>query len=195
MQQQGHIVLVFGPSGSGKGTLVRMLREERPELIYAASYSTRAMRPGETQGEPYFFKTREEFQEHVDKGDMLEWAEYSGNQYGTARAPLMEPVAAGKVALKEMEIQGIEIVLSHLPREIVKLVYIDAGSWEELRQRIEARHPMDAAELALRKQHYEEEVPWKERADVVISNREGELANALHHLVSFVDSLTVGYPE
>ncbi|NBD74275.1 guanylate kinase [Patescibacteria group bacterium] len=188
----GHIVLIFGPSGSGKGTLVRMLREARPDLVYAASYTTRAPRPGESQGEPYFFKSHEEFQAHIDAGDMLEWAQYSGNHYGTARAPLLEPVADGKIALKEMEVQGIEIVLRELPRELVKLVYIDAGSWEELRARIEARHPMDEAELAERKAHYDVEVAWRDRADVVINNHDGTVEDACDQLVAFVDSLKVG---
>lgn len=188
-QKNGIIILLFGPSGSGKGTLMRMLLQDRPELVYAPSYSSRAMRPGESQGDPYYFKSKEEFERHIADGDMLEWAEYSGNLYGTAKEVILNPIKEGKIAIKEMEVQGIELVLKALSDQNIKLVYIDAGNWDRLSRRINERGEMSTEDIEKRHKRYLAELSYKEKADCVVKNYDGKLDEAKRSLIAYIDSI------
>ncbi|MFZ1074851.1 MAG: guanylate kinase [Minisyncoccia bacterium] len=185
----GKIILVFGPSGSGKGELMRYALSLYPELRFPVSSTTRSMRPGETNGKEYHFVTREEFERERDSGQFLESAEYGGNLYGTPKREVLDALSSGHVVLHEIEMQGVQAIEKLLPKEALRTVFVDAGSWEELRARILARAPIPETELEKRKVRYEHETAYKNNADVIISNRNGELDAAKDKFSALVGSV------
>lgn len=179
---QGRVIVIFGPSGSGKGTLFSYVRQRHPEFVYPVSATTRAQRPQERDGVNYHFLSREAFQERVKNGAFLEWAEFAGNWYGTLKSEILEPLAKGKTVVLEIEVQGVEQLRELLPEEALTTIYIDAGSWEELKARITARAPVSDEELERRYERYQEEVRFREIADYTIHNKEGELEHTKRRL-------------
>lgn len=183
----GHLVLIMAPSGSGKGLLIDHIRSTLPEVYFAISCTTRAPRPGEIDGETYYFLSNEEFDQKIQNGEFLEWAEFSGNRYGTLKSEIIDPMKEGKVVLREVELQGILAIRELVPAANRTIVYIEAGSWETLKHRICARAPMSAEHLELRYQRYLEESKWKAFADVIIENNEGRLETAKAELQALVE--------
>ncbi len=182
----GHLVLLMGPTGSGKGTIVKHVQEAFPELRFAVSCTTRAMRPGEVHGVDYYYLTTNEFNEKIRAGTYLEWAEFSGNKYGTLRSEIIGRLEDGEVVLNEIELQGIHQLLPIIPAENRTLVYVEAGSWEDLKDRALARAPISAEHLALREERYYEEVKMKPYADVVIENMHGEIKEAKEQMATVI---------
>jgi guanylate kinase len=150
-------VVITGPSGVGKGTLIRSLRERMPELQLSVSATTRLPRAGETQGVDYHFMSDDEFERHVRDGDFVEHAVYAGARYGTLRSELETRMASGNPVLLEIEVQGARQVRSAMPEAVQ--VFIAPPSLDALRARlvgrgtdaadqVEARMRTAAAELA-----------------------------------------------
>ena len=131
------VFVITGPSGVGKGTLIRALRQRVPELELSVSATTRRPRPGETQGVDYHFLSEDEFDRHVAAGEFVEWAEYSGRRYGTLRTELEDRVKAGRPVVLEIEVQGARQVRSTVPDAVQ--VFIAPPSPETLRLRLVAR--------------------------------------------------------
>lgn len=178
MAQRGKLVLLNGPSGSGKGSLLAYARAQFPALEFSVSCTTRLPRPGEREGVNYFFVSVDAFKERIAAGEFLEWAQYGGNYYGTLKSEVEERLAQGKIIILEIEIQGVHQIQALLPSEDLLTIYIDAGSWEKLSARITARAPIAPEELEKRRTRYEEEVHFKDEADVVIENQDGGLEAA-----------------
>jgi len=139
------VLVVTGPSGVGKGTLIRKLRERHSGWAVSVSATTRDPRAGEENGRDYYFFTREEFDGRVERGEFLEWAEYAGNRYGTPRTELDKPVS---VLVLEIEIQGALQVRETLPEALQ--VFILPPSFETLRERLVGRGT-DAPEVIERR--------------------------------------------
>ena len=167
---RGHVVVVMAPMGSGKGTLVKHAHAKFPDLQQTVSCTSRTMRPGEVDGQHYNFVSRAEFDRKIEAGDFLEWAEFAGNKYGTPKSEILPRLAHCDVVIVEIELQGVEQLLALLPREHMTIVYIEAGGWEVLRARAEARAPMSEAELVARHERFLIEQQAKPIADVVIDN-------------------------
>jgi guanylate kinase len=104
----------------------------------------------------------------------LEWAEYSGNFYGTPREEIVKPLREGKVVVREVELQGVLAIREQIPPENRTIIFIDGGSWDVLRERIIARAPISVGELEQRRQRYLEEVSSKAFADIVLDNSEDD---------------------
>ncbi|HBL12710.1 MAG TPA: guanylate kinase, partial [Cyanobacteria bacterium UBA11162] len=104
--QAGRLIVLTGPSGVGKGTLLRSLLQQHPQLYLSISATTRQPRPGEVDGKHYYFVTREQFEDMVVAGELLEWAEYAGNYYGTPRRPVEERIQLGQSVILEIELMG-----------------------------------------------------------------------------------------
>jgi len=187
--KRGAYILVVGPTGSGKNTLIQAAREAIPGLAFGVSATTRMMRDGEVDGVNYHFLTKEEFMRRVAADEFLEWAEYGGKYYGTLRSAIEHVIGEGKIILSDIELQGVRQILRNLPKEERKTIYIDAGSWEELVPRILARAPMTAEELLKRRMHYDAEEAFKSEADYVVSNRDGERESAEEAFIRIVSSL------
>jgi guanylate kinase len=131
------VFVITGPSGVGKGTLIRGLLDRVPGLELSVSATTRAPRPGERDGVDYHFLTPEQFEARVAEGDFVEHAEYSGNQYGTLRSELEHRAAAGAGVVLEIEVQGARQVRAAMPDAVT--VFIAPPSREALRARLVGR--------------------------------------------------------
>lgn len=176
---KGMFIILIGPSGSGKNTLLKHVRETFPEIHFSPSYSSRSeMRPGESQGDPYYFVSTEEFEEMIEDGDFLEWAEYSGNYYGTARENVIPYLEKGEYVIKEMEIQGVRSVRSKLSSDNLHTIFIDAGDWGDLKNRITRRADMNPEDLEKRHERFKKEMEFRLEADTVIENKDGKLEEA-----------------
>lgn len=186
---KGHLVLLMAPSGSGKTILLEHLKATLPELHYAVSYTTRAMRPGEQEGKTYFFVSAEKFDELMALGKLLEVATYGGNRYATAKVEILEPMNRGELVVREVELQGVHSILKVLPRELVTVVYVDGGDWPTLKKRIVSRAQISEEELALRHQRYIAETAAKNLADEVIKNEEGKLEESKEKLVAIIQNI------
>lgn len=182
----GKLILVVGPSGSGKGTLIAHAKPLFPSLRYPKSCTTRAMRPGENNGEHYYFLTVQEFKERIDRGEFLEWAEYGGNFYGTLITEVLPLLNAGEVSLKELEVQGARQIRAKLDPASLVIIFINAGSWGDMEARIRSRGPMSEADILKRKARYEDEMSFMSESDVVIENPMGGLERAKESFVAAI---------
>ena len=116
----GKIFLILGPSGSGKGTVMAYLHQEFKDAVFPISCTTRSPRPGEHDGDVYYFLNRDEFQKKIDAGEFLEWAKvHNDNMYGTLKKPILDALAAGKIVIREVDMQGVESIVKLLPRDQV----------------------------------------------------------------------------
>ena len=131
------VFVITGPSGVGKGTLIRSMFDRIPVLELAVSATTRAPRPGEEDGVAYHFLSPEQFDARVAAGDFVEWAEYSGNRYGTLRSELERRLEQGIPVVLEIEVQGARQVREKMPEAIQ--VFIAPPSGETLRTRLVGR--------------------------------------------------------
>lgn len=191
MNNAGKLIIVLGPTGSGKSVLVEHVRSLHPEFIAPVSCTTRAMRPGEKDGTNYHFVDEVEFKRRIAAGDFIEWAQYGGHYYGSLKTEILPNLEAGRTILDELEVQGARQVKAILPPEQFVSIFIDGGSWNDLERRVRARAPITEAELEKRKKRYEDEVSFKNEADFIVRNPEGEVEQAKHDLATVIDSVLV----
>ena len=183
-RQRGRLVVVAGPTAVGKGTVVARIRETHPEVRFSVSATTRAPRPGEVEGQHYYFVTDEQFDHLVESDQMLEWALVHGqNRYGTPRRPIETALEAGESIILEIDIQGARQVKEALPEAI--LVFLLPPSWDELVRRLESRGTESAEEqrrrLETAKVEYEAQSEFDE---VVINDDVAVAAEAVVHLMT-----------
>ncbi|WP_407663015.1 guanylate kinase [Mycolicibacterium helvum] len=178
------MVVLSGPSGVGKSTVVRCLRERVPDLHFSVSATTRARRPGEVDGVDYHFVTPEQFQQLIDRGDLLEWAEiHNGLQRsGTLAAPVADAVADGHPVLIEVDLAGAEAVKRAMPA--VLTVFLAPPSWEALEERLTGRGTETPEVRARRLDTARAELAAQDRFDVVVVN--SQLDSACAELVSLL---------
>jgi len=175
---KGKLILVVGPSGSGKGTLINHIKPLFPSIRYPRSCTTRAMRDGEVDGESYYFLSVDEFKKRIDEGQFLEWAEYGGHYYGTLQSEVLPVFEQGGVALKELEVQGARQIRQKVEKDDLVIIFISAGSWADMETRIRSRGTMPEDELVKRRARYDDEVSFMPEADFVIQNSIGKLDEA-----------------
>jgi guanylate kinase len=133
----GRLIVFTGPSGVGKGTLLRSLRSRYPALKLSISATTRSPRDGEVDGQDYFFISRDKFQSMVERGELLEWAEFAGNLYGTPKDSVTKEVEAGHWVILEIELEGARQVRETFPDALQ--LFVLPPSIEELESRIRLR--------------------------------------------------------
>ncbi len=183
---QGHAIIVMAPTGSGKGTLISHVLNVFPDIYTTVSCTTRKMRPGEVNGREYYFISPEEFDEKIQAGEFLEWAEYGLNRYGTLKNEILPHLVAGEIVILEIEVQGVEILHTLLPKAKMTVIYIEAGGWEVVMARALARDHIDEAELAKRYERYLAEVEFKNHADIVIDNSSADINKAKQDFVALI---------
>jgi guanylate kinase len=169
------VFVITGPSGVGKGTLIRELCRRFPELELSVSATTRAPREGEVDGRDYHFLTREGFAERADRNEFLEHAAYSGNRYGTLRPEVERRLAAGKSVLLEIEVQGARQVRAAMPEAV--LVFIAPPDPGDLRERLEGRGTDDPEAIDERLRTAELELDAQQEFKHVVVNDEVDRAS------------------
>jgi guanylate kinase len=177
------LTVLSGPSGVGKGTVVAALRRLVPDAWISVSCTTRAPRPGETEGVEYYFVDRERFAQLVEDGELLEHAEYAGNCYGTPRQPVLDHLAAGVPTLLEIELEGARQVRRSMPD--AQFVFLAPPSLDVLLQRLVGRATESADALAARLERAQIELAAEEEFDeVVVNNDVGQAARELAALIA-----------
>lgn len=182
----GKLVVVTGPSGVGKGTLLRSLLQRHPDLYFSVSATTRSPRPGEIEGENYYFVSREQFTKMIAQGQLLEWAEFAGNLYGTPRQPVEDQIQQGKLVVLEIELQGARQVRQSCPS--AQQIFILPPSLRELERRIRQRGQDSEAAIGRRLATAREEVEAAAEFDIQIVN--DHLESALAELEATLFSAT-----
>jgi guanylate kinase len=179
-------VVITGPSGVGKGTLIRSLRTRMPELQLSVSATTRRPRTGETQGVDYHFMSPEEFAQHVADGDFVEHADYAGARYGTLRSELATRSASGAPVVLEIEVQGARQVRRTMPDAVQ--VFIAPPSLEALRARLVGRGTDAVEQVEARLRTAEQELAAQDEFERVVVN--DRLEDAVEQLVAIVRETT-----
>ncbi len=176
------LTVLSGPSGVGKSTVVAELRRSHPEVWLSVSVTTRKPRPGERHGVEYFFATDDEFDELVASGELLEWAEFAGNRYGTPRRPVLEKLAAGVPTLLEIDLQGARQVRTTMPEAL--LVFLAPPSWEELERRLRGRGTEPPDVIARRLDAGRIELAAEKEFDLTIVNT--SVKDVCHRLIALM---------
>jgi guanylate kinase len=164
------VFVITGPSGVGKGTLIRDLRRRVPELSLSTSATTRAPRQGEIDGVDYHFLDRDEFARRADANEFLEHAAYSGNRYGTLRSEVERRLGEGESVVLEIEVQGARQVRAAMPEAV--LVFIAPPDPAALRERLERRGTDEAEAISERLRTAELELDAQEEFKHVVVNDE-----------------------
>jgi len=177
------VFVITGPSGVGKGTLIRTLRERVPQLALAVSATTRAARPGEVNGEHYHFLSDADFDRLVRDGAFVEHARYSGRRYGTLRSELRRHLDAGRPVVLEIEVQGARQVRGAMPEAVQ--IFIAPPSEEALRARLVGRGDTSPEDMAARLAVAREELQARDEfAHVVVNDRLEDAAEELVRIVA-----------
>ncbi|MCP3771777.1 guanylate kinase [Paenibacillus sp. MZ04-78.2] len=171
---KGILIVLSGPSGVGKGTVCKALRSCAPDIVYSVSATTRAPRQGETDGVNYFFKTREQFQQMIAQDQMLEWAEYVGNYYGTPRKFVEDTLNTGRDIILEIEVQGALKVKQKFPEGV--FIFLLPPSLPELESRIVGRGTESEDTIRSRMSVAVDEIAMMEQYDYAIVNDHVDLA-------------------
>ena len=166
--KRGTILVISGSSGVGKSTVISRVREERPDLYFSVSFTTRAPREGERDGVDYHFVSRETFEEMIRRGEFLEWAEYVGNYYGTSLEVIREQADRGVDVLLDIEVQGAAKVREKLPEALS--LFIVPPSFEELSRRLRARGTDSEEKILQRLETARREAKEIVRYDYVVVN-------------------------
>lgn len=175
------LLVVSGASGSGKSTVVKHVAEDaRVRPFVSVSATTRAARTGETHGREYLFLSREEFENLIRDGQLLEWAEVHGNLYGTPAGPVLDQVKDGRLAILEIDVQGARQVKTRVPNAL--FAFIHAPSMEELESRLRGRGTDDEAVVRKRLANAVEEIGQAGWYDLQIVN--DRLDRAVDELVA-----------
>jgi len=169
---KGRLVVLAGPSAVGKSTVVQRLRKEVEDLYFSVSMTTRDPRPGEVDGKDYFFVSPKSFQDRIDAGEMLEWADIHGGlqRSGTPAAPVREALDAGRPVLVEVDLAGARNIKEIMPEAVT--VFLAPPSWEVLVERLTGRATETEDVIARRLQTARAELAAQDEFDDVIVNND-----------------------
>ncbi|TPX29045.1 guanylate kinase [Cylindrospermopsis raciborskii] len=182
----GKLIVLTGPSGVGKGTLMQKLLAQHPQLYYSVSATTRSPRPGEIDGKSYYFITPNSFQELVAQGEFLEWAEFAGNYYGTPRAAVLEQIQLGRSVILEIELAGARQIKASYPDALS--IFILPPSFLELENRIRARGQDSDEAITRRLNRAKEEIKAASEFDIQIVN--DDFATTLNELETILKTIS-----
>lgn len=183
MRRTARLFVLSGPSGAGKGTILSLVRRERPELGLTVSATTRGPREGEVPDVSYHYLTEERFQQLVDEGAFLEWANVHGHRYGTLWDEVGDRLSAGHSVVLEIDVQGAFAVRERCPNAV--LVFVEPPSMEELERRLRRRGTEDEDSIRLRLANAHQEMELAARYDERIVN--DDLDDAVKRMLALID--------
>ncbi|MCB0882096.1 MAG: guanylate kinase [Thermoleophilia bacterium] len=182
VRRVARVIVVSGPSGAGKGTLIANVRRRMPHLAVAVSATTRAIRDGEVDGREYHFLTPDEFARRVEAGEFVEHVEYAGNRYGTLRSELERILGGGDSVVLEIELRGAREVRSAMPGCLT--VFVKPPSLDELERRLRARATESDAAISARLETSRIEMAAIDEFDAVVNNADVDVAtDALYRII------------
>ena len=165
---KGKLFVITGPSGTGKGTVLKRVFADIDNIFYSISATTRSPRPGEEHGREYYFVSKSDFEDMIANNKLLEYAAYSGNYYGTPLQPIQEKTESGKDVVLEIELQGAIQVRKRCPD--AAFIFISPPSMEELEQRLRGRATEDEAHIQMRLAKAKEECAAADKFDHIVVN-------------------------
>ena len=186
---KGILFIISGPSGVGKGTVIRSLKAKYANFVFPISQTTRAMRPGEKEGDVYNFRSDSDFDAEMQKGNFLETAQvHQKARYGTLKKPIIDALEAGKVVVREVDVQGFHSIAAVVPRQNLVSIFLKAESPAKLLERIAKRGLLPDEELKRRMESAEHEMAAAGEFDFEVWSLEG----GVDKLVADVDEIILG---
>jgi guanylate kinase len=170
----GKLIVLTGPSGVGKGTLLKALLAKQPEIYLSISATTRPPREGETDGVEYYFYTRARCEEAIAAGELLEWAQFAGNYYGTPIAPVQAQITSGRSIILEIEVEGARQIGKIFPSAL--RIFILPPDMAELENRIRERGTDSDEAISRRLHHAWSEIAAADEFDAQIVNNDFDAA-------------------
>ncbi len=180
LPRQGLLFVLSAPSGTGKDSVINALKEQGMDFYVVASVTTRAPRPGESEGNPYHFVSQEAFEQLIKDDELLEYANVHGNWYGQPRSPIRNNLRAGRDVLLKIDVQGAATVRKKVPQAI--FIFLVPDSLQELAERLATRQTETEAERQRRLADAQNELAQKDRYDYVVVNRKGHLQEAVDQM-------------
>lgn len=187
--KRGTLIILSGPSGCGKGTVLSQVLADRDDTVLSVSMTTRAPRPGDVDGVQYHFRTREQFEQTIAEDGLLEYAEYSGNYYGTPIGPIEQLLAAGTNVVLEVEVQGAEKVMARCPDHLS--MFILPPSLAELERRLRGRGTETEESIARRMAAAVEEIRHAGSYQYIVLN--DDLDTAVRRVNTIIDAELMRY--
>ena len=172
----GKLIVISGPSGTGKGTVINKLLELRPEFAFSVSATTRKPRPGEIDGKSYYFLSRDKFLQMIDNFEFLEYAEYIGEFYGTPKEPIEKFIDSGTTVILDIEVKGAKQVMDKMPDAVT--IFIVAPNMDELEKRLRGRGTDSEEKLLARLERARSELEEQSYYDHTVINDSVERAAA-----------------
>ncbi len=180
-----NLFIIFGPSGSGKDTIMEMLGKRGLNMIRPVTTTSREMRRGESQKKPYFFISEEEFKQKIENGEFVEWAWVYNDYKGTTKKELDRVLQSGKIVIWQLDYQGALSAKKLFPNAII--IFIKSGSFEELRERMIDRG--DGEKKFFEREEYTKQYFQHENEyDYIVVNRQGELEKAIHEVEQIIQT-------
>ena len=174
--KKGKLVIISGPSGTGKGTVIKEIMAQRDDLVFSVSATTRKPRPGETHGVEYLFIPKDDFNKMISNDELLEHAEYVGEFYGTPAKQIIECIDKGKTILLDIEVKGAKQVMAKMPEAVT--IFITAPDMNELERRLRGRGTDTEEKLQARLERARQEIPEKEHYKFTVINDSSKRAAA-----------------
>ncbi len=169
--KRGKLFVISGPAGSGKGTVMNLLTEKSGDYALSVSLTSRPMLAGEAEGVNYYYVTREQFEEKISQGEVLEYTEYCGNYYGTPKAPALKILDSGKHLLLEIEVDGAMQIKRAYPEAILVMILPPSAKVQEYRLRTRGRDSEESIQKRLTRTR--DELKFADKYDYVLLNEDG----------------------
>lgn len=188
MSRKGILFLIMGPSGVGKGTVIKELKNTHPEYVFPTSVTTRAIRPGEKEGDVYNFISKQEFEEKIEAGELLEYAIVHNNDYyGTLKKEILTPLAVGKTVIREVDMQGVISIKKLIPKDQLITIFITAPNYETLVERIKGRSELPQDEIERRMESAKKEFDYADNCDYVVPSLQNQIPQCVAEVIDIIE--------